>query len=76
MKAIHIRNVPPQTLRALKRLAQTHRRSLQGELHCILEQAARLAPEVDEPDELELVTVETQNQSSWSRDEVYDDRGR
>ena len=33
MKSLHIRNVDPNILAALKRLAKSHRRSLQGELH-------------------------------------------
>ena len=39
MKSLHIRDVDPNILAALKRLAKSHRRSLQGELHTILERA-------------------------------------
>lgn len=76
MKALHIRNVDPSTLSALKRLARGHHRSLQGELHAILEQTARLAPPEQDDGDLTLVTVMTGNESSWSRDEVYGDQGR
>lgn len=76
MKAIHIRDIEPVTLARLKRLARSHHRSLQGELHVILEQAARLAPPEAEPPPLSLVTVATGNQGSWRREEIYDDQGR
>ena len=76
MKSLHIRDVDPNTLEALKRLAKSHRRSLQGELHIILERAARTAP----PEQLEAIswiTVETgRATSTWSRNEIYDDDGR
>lgn len=76
MKSLHIRDVDPNTLAALKRLAKSHRRSLQEELHIILERAARTAP----PKQLEAIswiTVETgRATSTWSRSEIYDDDGR
>lgn len=76
MKSLHIRNVDPNILAALKRLAKSHHRSLQGELHTILERAARTAP----PEQLEAIswiTVETgRATSTWSRNEIYDDDGR
>ena len=75
MKAIHVRDLHPETLAALKRLARSHHRSLQGEVHAILERAARLAP--PERDEgLGLTTVRTAGTSRWRREELYDDRGR
>lgn len=75
MKSVHIRDVDPSTLDALKRLASAHRRSLQGELLTILERAARAAPPVDAP--LDWITVDTgRDGSTWSRDELYDDQGR
>jgi plasmid stability protein len=76
MKAVHIRDIEPGTLDALKRLARIHRRSLQGELHAILDQAARLAPAQEEDDGLRLVTVRTGVASRWSRAELYDDQDR
>ena len=47
MTSIHIGHVAPETLHALKRLARSHHRSLQGELHAILERAAKMAPPDD-----------------------------
>ena len=76
MKSIHIRQVHPDTLAALKRLARSHRRSLQGELLTILDQAARRAAPESEDDEPAFITVATGGSSTWPRDEVYGDRGR
>ena len=76
MHSILIRNVPPTTLRALKRLARSHHRSLQGELRVILDRAAELAPADDNAGPLKLVTVKTKGSTSWSREEIYGDDGR
>ena len=76
MTSIHIRDVAPETLHALKRLARSHHRSLQGELHTILERAARMAPPDEETRTLALVTVRTDHTTSWSRDEIYGPGGR
>jgi len=76
MKSLHIRNIEPNLLMALKRLAQSHHRSLQGELHAILEHAARLAPPESENVSLDLITVSTNSSSNWNREEIYDDQGR
>ena len=76
MKSVHIRDIEEATLAALKRLAKCHRRSLQGELRAILDRAARTAPPEEEAG-LDLITVETGSRSpTWSRSEIYDDRGR
>ena len=76
MTSIHIRHVAPETLHALKRLARSHHRSLQGELHTILERAARMAPPDEPVRALNLVTVRTGRTSSWSRAEIYGPDGR
>jgi len=68
--------VAPTTLEALKRLARSHHRSLQGELHAILERAAKMAPPDNEVRALNLVTVTTGHTTSWSRDEIYGPDGR
>ena len=76
MKSLHIRDIPEGTLDALKRLAKGHHRSLQGELHAILEHAARSAPP-PRPETLEWITVTTGiSESTWSRNEIYDADGR
>ena len=76
MTSIHIREVEPTTLAALKRLARIHHRSLQGELRAILHRAARLAPPDDDTRTLDLVTVNTGLATSWNRDEIYGPEGR
>ncbi len=76
MSSIHIREIDSNTLHALKRLARRHHRSLQGELHAILERAARMAPPDEEARMLDLVTVKTGHTTSWSRDEIYGTDGR
>lgn len=77
MKSIHIRDVEPGTLAALKRLAKSHRRSLQGELQVILERAARAAPAEPTTELPDWITVETGRRSpTWARSEIYGDRGR
>jgi plasmid stability protein len=76
MKAIHVRDIEPDTLDRLKRLAKAHRRSLQGELHVIIEHAARLAPEPEQSSKLRLVTVKTDSKSAWHREDIYGAQGR
>ncbi len=76
MKSVNIRDVPPDTLSALKRLARAHHRSLQGELRDILDRASRVAPAEGEEEDLVLVTVRTGINSTWSREEIYSDAGR
>lgn len=75
MKSLHIRDVAPQTLEALKRLARQHHRSLQGELHAMLERAARMAPP-EQPRELNLNTVDTGRTGEFTREDIYGDSGR
>lgn len=76
MNAVHITRVPPQTISALKRLARSHHRSLQGELRVTLERAARMAPPAGTADELKLVTAKTGYTGSWRREEIYGADGR
>ncbi|MCY4481592.1 MAG: hypothetical protein OXC12_01830 [Spirochaetaceae bacterium] len=76
MSAVHISQVHPETVSALKRLARSNHRSLQGELRAILERAARMAPPDPAKDEFKLVTVRTGYTGSWSREEIYGADGR
>ncbi|MDE0061852.1 MAG: hypothetical protein OXP09_09935 [Gammaproteobacteria bacterium] len=76
MSSIHIREIEPATLAALKRLARIHHRSLQGELRAILAREARLAPPEEDTRSLDLVTVNTGLATSWNRDEIYGPEGR
>lgn len=45
MRQLLIRNVEAETIRRLKRRAKQHHRSLQGELKCIVEEAATMTVE-------------------------------
>jgi plasmid stability protein len=76
MKSIHIRDVDEATLARLKQRAVLHHRSLQGELHAILDEAVQRMPKQDRSDELDLIVVETNNSGNWSRDTVYGDDAR
>ena len=76
MSSMHIRDVQPATIDALKRLARSHHRSLQGELRVILDRAALLAPPDENTRTLDLVTVRTGHATSWNRDEIYGPEGR
>lgn len=76
MPSILIRNLPPTTLRALKRLARSQRRPLQEELRVILDRAVQPAPASDNADPLELVTVKTSGSTTWSKEEIYGADGR
>lgn len=76
MKSVLIRDISDETLVSLKNLARRHHRSLQGELHFILENASRLDREDYVSEELELYTVHSGSHSTWSREEIYGDDGR
>lgn len=76
MKSILIRNIDPRTLSSLKHLARAHHRSLQGELHAILEHAVSTVASMPEGENLDLVTVKTGGKASWKREEIYGNQGR
>ena len=72
MPAVHIRDVPSETLAALKRRAHRHDRSLQKELRRILIEVAREeAPESLPP--LALHFSEATPSGAFGRDEIYRD---
>ncbi|RKX72962.1 MAG: hypothetical protein DRP60_12785 [Spirochaetes bacterium] len=75
MKAILIRDLPDQTLENLKWLAKYHHRSLQGELHSILEEVSERTPRRPSRS-LRIKTVNTGNQGTWKREEIYGDEAR
>lgn len=76
MQALHVRNVPEHVVAALKRRADAHHRSLQGELLSLLEEAALRAPPAEPPPALRLVLSDAPVAGTWSREELYDDEGR
>lgn len=71
MKSIHIRDVDPEVIRKLARLAELHHRSMQGELRAILADAAKLLPEDGISTDLDLVTVAAGGKQAWDRDGIY-----
>lgn len=73
MKSIHIRDVDPGLIRRIKILAALHHRSMQGELKAIIEEAAKRAPEVNSPADLDIISVSTGNTGTWKREDIYDD---
>ena len=72
MAAVHIRDIPTEVLEVLKRRAQRHERSLQGELRHILTTVAKEEPSPP----LKLHFSEARPQTTWSREEIYGDDGR
>lgn len=73
MQAIHLRNVPDPVVAALKRRAKANRRSLQGELLVVLEEAARQAPPAEPEPPVAWFVSDVPAETSWSRDEIYED---
>ncbi len=76
MPALHIRNVDDAVIDALKDRARRHHRSLEGELRAIIERAAfsrdgqgRGRVRVD------IRTVSVGAESTYDREEIYDDEG-
>ncbi|MEI6070647.1 MAG: Arc family DNA-binding protein [Verrucomicrobiae bacterium] len=71
MKSILLRGIPETTLERLKNRARAHHRSLQGELHFLLTEAA------DNPagktGEFQIKTVRTGGSQNWSREAIYED---
>ena len=76
MSSILIRDIDEQTLKALKNLAEQHHRSLQGELHYILEKASALDTAGISDKEPDLITVNTGNTGTWNREDIYGNDGR
>jgi plasmid stability protein len=76
MPSIHIRDLPQKTLEALRRRAQAHHRSVQGELRAILDEAARAAPPPAGHPPVRLHQVEVGGDQRWTREELYGDDGR
>jgi len=75
MPALHIRNVDDAVISALKKRARQSNRSLEGELREILREAAfGRASRVSEP--VTIHTVSVPSNSSYGREDIYDDSGR
>ncbi|MGB4780354.1 FitA-like ribbon-helix-helix domain-containing protein [Microbacterium sp.] len=76
MPALHIRDVPEETVAAIKRQAERHGRSMQQELRAALEQFAADAAAGARPHRLRLHTVTTGRTESFDRGDFYDDDER
>jgi len=76
MPSMTVRDIDPETYRALKRLAAAHHRSLQGEVLAILVREARGAPPPEGFGPMRLHEVETDHYDPWGREEMYGDDGR
>jgi plasmid stability protein len=76
MVAIHIRDVPESVASALRERAARHQQSMQQELLEILREAAAERVAGDTPPPIRLATVRTSGESTWRREELYDDQGR
>lgn len=74
--ALHVRNVPEKVVAALRERAARHGHSMQQELRQILEAAAAEAPPREDPEPIHLITVRTASDSTWRREDIYDDAGR
>lgn len=76
MPALHIRDVPEETVAAIKRRAARHGRSVQQELREVLEAVAAEQVIGGRPRPLTLRTVATGHVESFDRAEFYDDDER
>ena len=76
MKSIHIRDIDEKILDSLKLLAEMHHRSLQGELHYILEETAKKASLFKNNKEFEITTVRRGLSTTWRREELYGNQDR
>jgi plasmid stability protein len=77
MAALHVRNLDDAVIDALKKRAASKRRSLQGEVKTILEEAAFGSRKSrDKPTLLRLNKVRVGSPSKYSREDIYEDDGR
>ncbi len=76
MPALHIRDVPEETVTAIKRRAARHGHSVQQELREVLDRVALEPIEGARPRPLHLHTVESGRTGGFDRGDFYDDDGR
>lgn len=76
MPALHIRDVPDETVAAIKRRAARHGVSVQQELREALARLAEEPIEGSRPRRLQLITVETGRTEPFDRATFYDDDER
>jgi plasmid stability protein len=75
MPAVHVRNVPEETVARLKERAALHGRSLEAELRLVLDDAARTQPQVRRRRRPldESLMVNTGIVESFDRHDIYGD---
>lgn len=74
MPALHIRNVPEETVALLKGRAARHGHSLEAELREILDAAAAAPdPRLDISFRDRLIMSDAPVQREWTRDDAYGD---
>lgn len=76
MQALHIRDVPDETVMALRRRAERQGHSMQHELRAALARAAAEPLTGAPPRQLRLHTVRSGRSEPFDRDDFYDDDGR
>ncbi|MDQ6527049.1 hypothetical protein RB608_25760 [Nocardioides sp. LHD-245] len=76
MPALHIRDVPEETVAAIKRRAARHGHSVQQELREALERLANEPERGRPPRCLGLTIVESGNDTPFNRADIYGDDGR
>lgn len=72
MTAVHIRDVPEETLARLKVRASRNGRSMQKELLDVLDRAAAEPLPRRRRGPLNIVTVNTGHTEPWDRADIYD----
>ncbi|HEX2214659.1 MAG TPA: hypothetical protein VHH12_14650 [Mycobacterium sp.] len=76
MPALHIRDVPEETVAAIKRRAARHGHSVQQELREVLESVAAEPVTGGRPRRLNLRTVATGRTDAFDRADFYGDHER
>jgi len=76
MTALHIRDVPEATVVAIRERARRDGVSMQAALRQILNDAAAAPTDIAPVEPVRLTTTRTSGQSTWRREDLYDDDGR
>jgi plasmid stability protein len=76
MPIVQDRNVRAEALAALERRAVRRERSQEGELRHVLAPLAREEPPAGPLPPLDLKLAAASPESTWRREEIYDDHGR
>jgi plasmid stability protein len=72
MGAVYVRDLSDETIAAMKERAARNGRSMQKELHEVIENAAAEPLPRRRRGPLNIVTVNTGNTGSWDRGDIYD----